>query len=83
MAQVTIGKTGITVEKNGFGALPIQRISRDEAVQKKQAIDQAADRIIQGISGTTNDDYEKIKYVYETATARKSWAPPLTECGTG
>lgn len=33
MAQVTIGKTGITVEKNGFGALPIQRISKDEAVR--------------------------------------------------
>ena len=32
MAQVTIGKTGITVEKNGFGALPIQRIPKQEAV---------------------------------------------------
>ena len=32
MPQVTIGKTGITVEKNGFGALPIQRISKTEAV---------------------------------------------------
>lgn len=28
---VTLGKTGITVNKNGFGALPIQRISKDEA----------------------------------------------------
>ena len=26
MAEVTLGKTGITVNKNGFGALPIQRI---------------------------------------------------------
>ena len=31
MAEITLGKTGITVNKNGFGALPIQRISRDEA----------------------------------------------------
>lgn len=30
---VTLGKTGITVEKNSFGALPIQRISREEAVK--------------------------------------------------
>lgn len=30
--QVTLGKTGITVEKNAFGALPIQRISKDAAV---------------------------------------------------
>ena len=33
MSQVTLGKTGITVNKNGFGALPIQRISREEAVR--------------------------------------------------
>lgn len=31
MPKVTLGSTGITVEKNGFGALPIQRISLDEA----------------------------------------------------
>lgn len=31
MAKVTLGKTGITVEKNAFGALPIQRISKEEA----------------------------------------------------
>ncbi len=30
---VTLGKTGITVEKNSFGALPIQRISKEEAVK--------------------------------------------------
>lgn len=32
MAKVTLGKTGITVEKNAFGALPVQRVSREEAV---------------------------------------------------
>lgn len=32
MTAVTIGKTGITAEKNGFGALPIQRISKEDAV---------------------------------------------------
>lgn len=30
---VTLGKTGITVEKNSFGALPIQRISKEEAIK--------------------------------------------------
>lgn len=30
---VTLGKTGITVEKNSFGALPIQRISKEAAVK--------------------------------------------------
>lgn len=31
MKSVTLGKTGLTVHKMGFGALPIQRISRDDA----------------------------------------------------
>ena len=33
MDLVTLGKTGITVNKNGFGALPIQRISKEDAVK--------------------------------------------------
>ena len=32
MGNVRLGKTGIVVEKNAFGALPIQRISQAEAV---------------------------------------------------
>ena len=31
MVEVTLGKTGITVNKNGFGALPIQRIPEEDA----------------------------------------------------
>ena len=31
MVNVTLGSTGITVNKNGFGALPIQRISTENA----------------------------------------------------
>lgn len=33
MQTVTLGKTGITTNKNGFGALPIQRITDGEAVR--------------------------------------------------
>ena len=37
---VTLGKTGIIVNKNGFGALPIQRIGKEEAaVLLKKAYD--------------------------------------------
>lgn len=44
MTQVTLGTTGITVNKNGFGALPIQRISRDEAaVLLQKAFDNGID----------------------------------------
>ena len=32
MAQISIGHTGIVAEQNGFGALPIQRISKADAV---------------------------------------------------
>ena len=32
MDQVTLGRTGITVNKNGFGALPMQRVTQEEAV---------------------------------------------------
>ena len=33
MAKVRLGRTQIVVEKNAFGALPIQRISREDAVR--------------------------------------------------
>ncbi len=33
MKNVTLGSTGITVPQNGFGALPIQRISKENAVK--------------------------------------------------
>lgn len=33
MDQVILGTTGITVNKNGFGALPIQRISKEESAK--------------------------------------------------
>jgi predicted aldo/keto reductase-like oxidoreductase len=33
MKKVTLGRTGITVVQNGFGALPIQRVGLNEAVK--------------------------------------------------
>ena len=33
MAKIILGKTGLKVEKNGFGALPIQRVSFDESAE--------------------------------------------------
>ena len=32
MKTIVLGKTGLAVNKNGFGALPIQRVSKKEAV---------------------------------------------------
>ena len=31
MPTVTLGRTGITTDKNGFGALPVQRVTKEEA----------------------------------------------------
>ncbi len=36
MQTVTLGKTGLVVSKNGFGALPIQRIAKKDAVYLMQ-----------------------------------------------
>lgn len=33
MVNVTLGSTGITVNKNGFGALPIQRITQEDSTK--------------------------------------------------
>lgn len=33
MRTVTLGKTGITVNRNGFGALPVQRVSKEESTR--------------------------------------------------
>lgn len=33
METVVLGSTGIKVNKNGFGALPIQRVSTEDAVK--------------------------------------------------
>lgn len=33
MARIELGTTGMMVERNGFGALPIQRVSTEEAVR--------------------------------------------------
>ena len=33
MQEITLGKTGITVVQNAFGALPIQRVSKEMAVK--------------------------------------------------
>ena len=58
MDTVTLGRTGITVNKNGFGALPIQRVSREEAqrYETRELIDRmyggAADQLIASLLGS-------------------------------
>ena len=68
MNQVRLGKTGIVVNKNGFGALPIQRIPKEEAVK---LVRKAYDNGIRFLTPHT-----------PTRTARRSWGRPLRESGT-
>ena len=61
MTQVTLGRTGLMVNKNGFGALPIQRISKDEAAYLLQkALDNGMDYFDTARAYT--DSEEKIGY---------------------
>lgn len=62
--KVTLGKTGICVCKNGFGALPIQRISTQEAVKLlRRAWEEGIDFFDTARSYT--DSEEKLGIVFE------------------
>ena len=61
MTTVTLGSTGITVNKNGFGALPVQRISKEEGAALLR-------KAYEGTGATTTDiDYTKINETMEKA----------------
>ena len=67
MGRIKLGRTGLVVEKQGFGCLPIQRISKAEAVE---LLHRAYDGGTLTRPGTIQ-------------TARRRWAQPLPGCGTG
>lgn len=79
MKKVTLGSTGITTCKNGFGALPIQRISREEAaVLLKKAFDRGINFF--DTARFYTDSEEKIGYALKDVRdkiflASKSMAP--------
>jgi predicted aldo/keto reductase-like oxidoreductase len=60
---VTLGRTGITVNKNGFGALPIQRISKDAAAALLKKAYDAGIRFFDTARAYT-DSEEKIGYAF-------------------
>ena len=63
MNTVTLGTTGITVNKNGFGALPIQRISNEDAVHLIRKAYQAGITFFDTARFYT-DSEEKIGYAF-------------------
>ena len=68
MTKIQLGSTGIEIEKNGFGCLPIQRITKEDAARLlRKALDG-------GIITLTPPG--------PTPTARRSWAMPSQAYGT-
>lgn len=64
MTPITLGKTGIVIEKNGFGCLPIQRISKEDAVYLlRKAADGGMTYFDTARSYT--DSEEKVGYAFE------------------
>lgn len=69
MTQVTLGRTGLTVNKNGFGALPIQRVSKEEAAYLLQkALDGGIDFF--DTARAYSDSEEKIGYALSARRER-------------
>lgn len=66
MKEITLGKTGIKTPQNAFGALPIQRVTMDEAVKE------FCRRAYEG--GMTFLILQEL-----TVTARRSWDRRLRE----
>ncbi len=81
MVTVTLGNTGIVANKNGFGALPIQRIDMDSAVRlihmaldggvnffdTARAYSDSEEKLGAALSGVSRD-----KYYIATKTAAKT-----------
>jgi len=49
MEKVRLGRTNLEVARLGWGGIPIQRISEDEAVARRQAIAQVIARSLRQI----------------------------------
>lgn len=59
MTQVTLGKTEITIPKNGFGALPIQRVEKPAAIRLLRRAQEAGIRFYDS-SRAYSDSEEKL-----------------------
>ena len=92
MTTVTLGKTGITVNKNGFGALPIQRSTKEEAAKllrkaydggityfdTARAYSDSEEKIGYALSDVRNHIYLATKTAATTAIRRPVVAPTAT-----
>ncbi len=64
MNNITLGSTGITVPQNAFGALPIQRVSKEEAVTLLRSAHAGGMRFFDTARGYS-DSEEKLGLAFE------------------
>lgn len=82
MVKVTLGNTGIVVNKNGFGALPIQRIDVDSAVKLiHMALDGGVDFF--DTARAYSDSEEKLGKAFEGIDRSKYYIATKTTAKTG
>ena len=63
MANMTLGKTGLVIEKNGFGCLPIQRVTKEEAARLlRKAVDGGMNYF--DTARSYSDSEEKMGYAF-------------------
>lgn len=64
MTPITLGKTGIVIEKNGLGCLPIQRISKEDAASLlRKAVDGGITYF--DTARSYSDSEEKLGYAFD------------------
>ncbi len=81
MATVLLGRTGIEVEKNGFGALPIQRIALDAAASLLQKAYEGGIRYFDTARSYT-DSEEKIGAAFRNGLRQKLYIATKTPSQT-
>jgi len=55
MERITLGRTGLTINRYGLGGIPIQRVDEDQAVETvRHAVEQGVDFIDTSRAYTTS-----------------------------
>ena len=56
MERITLGRTGLTINRYGFGGIPIQRVDEDQAVETvRHAVERGVDFIDTSRAYTTSE----------------------------
>ena len=78
MREITLGKTGIRAPQNGFGALPVQRVSKEEAVKILRRAYEGGMRYFD-TARAYSDSEEKLGAAFEKSEAEDGCERPSRE----